>query len=79
MFLHKVEDADDIQNLPANVMGGSEVKEDIPPQQNVKKEDGVQDTSSVGINTSELPPHILIEMPALSPTMVRKFKSDFLL
>ncbi|ONI23729.1 hypothetical protein PRUPE_2G204600 [Prunus persica] len=64
-----VEDADDIQNLPANVMGGSEVKEDIPPQQNVKKEDGVQDTSSVGINTSELPPHILIEMPALSPTM----------
>lgn len=64
-----VEDADDIQNLPANVVGGSEVKEDIPPQQNVKKEDGVQDTSSVGINTSELPPHILIEMPALSPTM----------
>ncbi|VVA12146.1 PREDICTED: dihydrolipoyllysine-residue [Prunus dulcis] len=64
-----VEDADDIQNLPANVMGRSEVKEDIPPQQNVKKEDGVQDTSSVGINTSELPPHILIEMPALSPTM----------
>ncbi|CAL9007667.1 unnamed protein product [Prunus brigantina] len=64
-----VEDADDIQNLPANVVGGSEVKEDIPPQQNVKKEDGVQDKSSVGINTSELPPHILIEMPALSPTM----------
>ncbi|CAN6565880.1 unnamed protein product [Malus baccata var. baccata] len=64
-----VEDADDIQNLPANVVGGSEVKEDIPAHQNVRKEEEVQDTSSVGINTSELPPHIVIEMPALSPTM----------
>ncbi|KAM2027858.1 hypothetical protein ACFX1T_020090 [Malus domestica] len=64
-----VEDADDIQNLPANVVSGSEVKEDIPPPQNVKNEEGVQDTSFVGINTSELPPHIVFEMPALSPTM----------
>ncbi|TQE00062.1 hypothetical protein C1H46_014315 [Malus baccata] len=64
-----VEDADDIQNLPANVVSGSEVKEDIPAPQNVKNEEGVQDTSSVGINTSELPPHIVVEMPALSPTM----------
>lgn len=72
----KVEDADDIKNLPANVVGGSEVKE---AHQNVKKEDGVQDTSSVSMSTSELPPHILVEMPALSPTMVRKFQLDFLL
>ncbi|TQE02708.1 hypothetical protein C1H46_011681 [Malus baccata] len=64
-----VEDADDIQNLPANVVSGSEVKEDIPAPQNVKNEEGVQDTSFVGINTSELPPHIVVEMPALSPTM----------
>ncbi|TQD87981.1 hypothetical protein C1H46_026479 [Malus baccata] len=64
-----VEDADDIQNHPANVVSGSEVKEDIPPPQNVKNEEGVQDTSFVGTNTSELPPHIVFEMPALSPTM----------
>ncbi|KAM2888716.1 hypothetical protein FF1_012409 [Malus domestica] len=64
-----VEDADDIQNLPANVVSGSEVKENIPAPQNVKNEKGVQDTSYVGINTSELPSHIVVEMPALSPTM----------
>lgn len=56
-------------------MGGSEVKEDIPQQQ----KDGAQDTSSVGISTADLPPHILVEMPALSPTMVRKLHLHFLL
>ncbi|KAM1086731.1 hypothetical protein ACFX2B_012205 [Malus domestica] len=64
-----VEDADNIQNLPANVVSGSEVKKDIPAPQDVKNEEGVQDTSSVGINTSELHSHIVVEMPALSPTM----------
>lgn len=60
-----VEDLDNIQNIPANIVGGSEVKEDIPQQQ----KDGAHDTSSVGISTADLPPHILVEMPALSPTM----------
>ncbi|KAM5555859.1 dihydrolipoyllysine-residue acetyltransferase component 1 of pyruvate dehydrogenase complex, mitochondrial [Rosa sericea] len=60
-----VEDQDEIQNIPANIAGGSEVKEDIPQHQT----DGAQDTSSVGINTADLPPHIVVEMPALSPTM----------
>ncbi|XP_004307330.1 PREDICTED: dihydrolipoyllysine-residue acetyltransferase component 1 of pyruvate dehydrogenase complex, mitochondrial [Fragaria vesca subsp. vesca] len=60
-----VEDQDEIQNIPANIGGGSEVKEDIPQNQ----KDGAQDTSSVGINTADLPPHIVVEMPALSPTM----------
>lgn len=34
-----------------------------------KNEDGAQ-ASSVEINTSKLPPHIILGMPALSPTMV---------
>ncbi|PRQ58677.1 putative dihydrolipoyllysine-residue acetyltransferase [Rosa chinensis] len=60
-----VEDKDEIENIPANIVGGSEVKEDIPQHQ----KDEAQDTSSVGINTADLPPHIVVEMPALSPTM----------
>ena len=50
------------------------MKEDIPQNQ----KDGAQGTSSVGINTADLPPHIVVEMPALSPTMVRKLYSYFL-
>ncbi|KAK3228413.1 hypothetical protein Dsin_000294 [Dipteronia sinensis] len=64
-----VEDIDDIQNIPADVGGGSDVKEKKPAHQDVKKEETTHETSSVKINTSELPPHIVVEMPALSPTM----------
>lgn len=51
-------------------MGGSEIKGETLPNEDVKNENRVQETSSVKINTSDLPPHILLEMPALSPTMV---------
>uniref|UniRef100_A0A803NWQ3 Dihydrolipoamide acetyltransferase component of pyruvate dehydrogenase complex n=1 Tax=Cannabis sativa TaxID=3483 RepID=A0A803NWQ3_CANSA len=64
-----VEDQDDIQNIPASVAGGPEIKREISSNQDVKNEDKAQETSSVKINTSDLPPHILLEMPALSPTM----------
>ncbi|PON31705.1 Lipoamide Acyltransferase [Parasponia andersonii] len=64
-----VEDQDDIQNVPASVAGGSDIEGEISPDQDVKNEDGEQETSSVKINTADLPPHILLEMPALSPTM----------
>lgn len=63
-----VEDADDIHNIPATVAGGSEVN-DEKSSHHVVNEDRVQDTSSVKIGTSELPPHIVLDMPALSPTM----------
>ncbi|THG04298.1 hypothetical protein TEA_000762 [Camellia sinensis var. sinensis] len=62
-----VEDADDIQNVPATVTGNSEVKEDNSTPQNEVRE---QEASSIKIRASELPPHIILEMPALSPTMV---------
>lgn len=63
-----VEDADDIQNVPASITDGSEVREEQLTQQ-ITTEDGVQESSSAKIATSELPPHVILEMPALSPTM----------
>lgn len=66
-MLHKVEDADDIQNVPATVTGGSEGKEEKSISKIEARE---QETSAIKISSSELPPHIILEMPALSPTMV---------
>jgi len=67
-----VEELDDVQKIPASVAGGSEAKSEKVSDENIKTEGGVQETSSVNINTSELPPHVVLGMPALSPTMVRR-------
>ncbi|KAE9619264.1 hypothetical protein Lal_00047528 [Lupinus albus] len=64
-----VEDSNDIQNVPASVGGETGVKEKEPTGQNVTDEDTKPESTSTKINASELPPHILLEMPALSPTM----------
>ena len=69
-----MEDADDIQRVPASVAGGSEVEENKSKHENAGNDDKQQETSSTTINTAELPPHIVLGMPALSPTMVRKFE-----
>ena len=69
MCIPKVEDQDDIQNVPATVSGESE--KNASPDQGVRNREKVQEKSSVNISASELPPHVLLEMPALSPTMVR--------
>ncbi|KAI3458891.1 hypothetical protein Pfo_015554 [Paulownia fortunei] len=63
-----VEDPDDIANIPANV-GGSEIGDKTSSEQTVTHGDSTQESSSVNISTAELPPHIVLEMPALSPTM----------
>lgn len=63
-----VEDEKDIQNVPASVGGETGVEEKKPTHQDVKDESKPESTSTM-INASELPPHILLEMPALSPTM----------
>ena len=73
MGLDKVEDSDDIQNVPASVGSGTEVKEKKPTQQDVTDEERKPESTSTKINASELPPHVLLEMPALSPTMVKTF------
>ncbi|GAB2250510.1 hypothetical protein Droror1_Dr00016760 [Drosera rotundifolia] len=57
-----VEDLDDIQNVPAT-FGGSDIKEASSDTQDVE----IKDTGS--ISTLELPPHVVLGMPALSPTM----------
>ncbi|GFZ11165.1 dihydrolipoamide acetyltransferase, long form protein [Actinidia rufa] len=61
-----VEDLDDIQKVTATVSGESEIKEEKSTSQNEVRE---QETSSIKISSSELPPHIILDMPALSPTM----------
>lgn len=74
MWVYQVEDPDEIQNVPDTVAGGSEVREEISTTM-----DKVQEKNSMKTITSELPPHVVLEMPALSPTMVRKIVHRFLL
>lgn len=62
-----VEEAENMQNIPDSVLGGSEVKETQSTQ--VKPEDTSKESSSGKIDASNLLPHIFIDMPALSPTM----------
>jgi pyruvate dehydrogenase E2 component (dihydrolipoamide acetyltransferase) len=59
--------------------GGSEVREEKSTNQNVKHKDKVQEKNSIKTSTSELPPHVVLDMPALSPTIVRKIVYCFLL
>ncbi|XP_057798834.1 dihydrolipoyllysine-residue acetyltransferase component 1 of pyruvate dehydrogenase complex, mitochondrial isoform X2 [Salvia miltiorrhiza] len=63
-----VEDRDDIGSIPATV-SGTEAADKTSTEPAAKHGDNTQESSSVNINTSELPPHIVLEMPALSPTM----------
>ncbi|KAJ4826377.1 Pyruvate dehydrogenase complex component E2 1 [Turnera subulata] len=64
-----VEDADDIQNVPTTISDGAETGDKKSKGQVSKEENAAKETSSPEINTSELPPHIVLGMPALSPTM----------
>ncbi|CAN4126489.1 unnamed protein product [Withania somnifera] len=64
-----VEEADDIQKVPATVGGASEVKSQVSSQTDATSGDKVPVASPVNISSSELPPHFVLDMPALSPTM----------
>lgn len=66
-----MEEADDIQKVPATVGGASEVKNQASSQTDAPG-DSVPEASPVNISSSELPPHLVLDMPALSPTMVWK-------
>ncbi|GER51233.1 dihydrolipoyllysine-residue acetyltransferase component 1 of pyruvate dehydrogenase complex [Striga asiatica] len=63
-----VEDADDVANIPATVTE-SEVTDKTSSEQTVGHGDRMQESSSGNVSTFKLPPHIVLEMPALSPTM----------
>ncbi|XP_027104861.2 dihydrolipoyllysine-residue acetyltransferase component 1 of pyruvate dehydrogenase complex, mitochondrial isoform X1 [Coffea arabica] len=63
-----VEDPDDIKNVSVPAGGGAEVKEETS-EKRIGNEEKKQQTSSLKTNTAELPPHFVLGMPALSPTM----------
>lgn len=67
-----MEEADDIQKVPANVGGASEVKNQVSSQTDSAREDRAPEVSPANISSLELPPHLVLDMPALSPTMVWK-------
>lgn len=64
-----VEEADDIQKVPATIGGASEVKNQASSQTDAARGDGAPEGSPANISSSELPPHMILDMPALSPTM----------
>lgn len=70
IIVTKVEEEDDIQNVPATVEGGRVGKEETSAHQEMKPDESTQQKSSIQANASDLPPHVVLEMPALSPTMV---------
>lgn len=65
----QVEEEDDIQNVSA-VEGGQVGKEETSAHQEKKSEESTQQRDSIQPDASDLPPHVVLEMPALSPTMV---------
>ncbi|XP_059309919.1 uncharacterized protein LOC132061059 [Lycium ferocissimum] len=65
----KVEEANDIQKVSATVGGASEVKNQVPSQTDAAPEDRVPEDCPASISSSELPPHLVLDMPVLSPTM----------
>uniref|UniRef100_A0A1J3H8N4 Dihydrolipoamide acetyltransferase component of pyruvate dehydrogenase complex n=1 Tax=Noccaea caerulescens TaxID=107243 RepID=A0A1J3H8N4_NOCCA len=64
-----VEEEDDIQNVSATAEGGRVGKEETSAHQEMKPEESTKHGGSVQPNASNLPPHVVLEMPALSPTM----------
>ncbi|XP_047964701.1 dihydrolipoyllysine-residue acetyltransferase component 1 of pyruvate dehydrogenase complex, mitochondrial-like [Salvia hispanica] len=63
-----VEDQDDIGSIPTTI-SGVEAADKTSTEPAATHGDNMPETSSVNINTSELPPHTVLQMPALSPTM----------
>ncbi|KAG6410082.1 hypothetical protein SASPL_128130 [Salvia splendens] len=63
-----VEDQDDIGSIPATI-SGTEAADKTSTEPAATHGDNMPEASSVNINTSELPPHTVLQMPALSPTM----------
>lgn len=70
LIVIKVEEEDDIQNVSATAEGGRVGKEETSAHKEMKPEESTKQGVSVQPNASNLPPHVVLEMPALSPTMV---------
>ncbi|XVE75501.1 hypothetical protein DITRI_Ditri12bG0098500 [Diplodiscus trichospermus] len=63
-----VEDEENIQKIPSTLGSGSEVEEKTA-HQDVRNSEKEEEHSSINNNAADLPPHNVIGMPALSPTM----------
>lgn len=63
-----VEDESDIQKVPASMGGESRVDEHKQAHHDVPNEERKPESTST-IDTTDLPPHAVLGMPALSPTM----------
>ncbi|TYI62355.1 hypothetical protein E1A91_D10G238400v1 [Gossypium mustelinum] len=63
-----VEDEENITKIPSTLGVGSDVEEKTA-HQDVRNSEKEEEPSSTNIKASDLPPHIVIGMPALSPTM----------
>lgn len=63
-----VEDEENITKIPSTLGAGSDVEEKTA-HQDVRNSEKEEEPSSTNIKASDLPPHIVIGMPALSPTM----------
>ncbi|KAA3482100.1 dihydrolipoyllysine-residue acetyltransferase component 1 [Gossypium australe] len=64
-----VEDEENITKIPSTLGAGSDVEEKTA-HQDVRNSEQEEEPSSTNIKASDLPPHIVIGMPALSPTMI---------
>ncbi|XP_074311284.1 dihydrolipoyllysine-residue acetyltransferase component 1 of pyruvate dehydrogenase complex, mitochondrial [Silene latifolia] len=64
-----VENAEDMQNIPANAVGQPGVQEEKSTTPDAVGQNMEPEASAAEINTADLPPHIVLDMPALSPTM----------
>ncbi|TYH51137.1 hypothetical protein ES332_D10G253700v1 [Gossypium tomentosum] len=63
-----VEDEENITKIPSTLGAGLDVEEKTA-HQDVRNSEKEEEPSSTNIKASDLPPHIVIGMPALSPTM----------
>ncbi|XP_039067295.1 dihydrolipoyllysine-residue acetyltransferase component 1 of pyruvate dehydrogenase complex, mitochondrial-like isoform X4 [Hibiscus syriacus] len=63
-----VEDEQNIEKIPSTLGGESDVKEKTAPK-DIESSKVENEPSSTNVNASDIPPHIVIGMPALSPTM----------
>ncbi|KAG2325855.1 hypothetical protein Bca4012_040433 [Brassica carinata] len=64
-----VEEEDDIQNVSDAGEGGQVGKEETSAHQENKPDESTHQRDSIQPDASNLPPHVVLEMPALSPTM----------
>lgn len=70
LYILQVEELEDIQKVSDVVSSSTGGEEGKPTSPEVTREGTAEATDSKVISAADLPPHAVIGMPALSPTMV---------